>query len=145
MKVFLDTSVLVAAVVEGHSAHMQAFPALARIQSGADEGIVAAHTLAESYTVLTTLPGPFRHSPEQALLSLEENIIRFFKLSSLTGPEYAATVREAATAGVRGGTIYDAVLLRAARKANPERIYTLDLKHFLAVAPAGLVPLLSLP
>jgi predicted nucleic acid-binding protein len=145
VKVFFDTSVLVASVIEGHSAHIQAFPALARVQSGADEGLVAAHTLAEAYAVLTTLPAPFRHSPEQALLSLEENVIRFFKISSLTGLEYASTIREAATAGVCGGTIYDAVLLRAARKANPGRIYTLNLKHFQAVAPASLVPLLSLP
>jgi predicted nucleic acid-binding protein len=143
--VFFGTSVLVASVVEGHSAHRQAFPALARVQSSADEGVVAAHTLAETYSILTTLPAPFRHSPEQALLSLEENIVRFFKISSLTGPEYISTIREAAATGVRGGTIYDAVLLRAARKANPGRIYTLNLKHFQAVAPASLGLLLSLP
>lgn len=145
MKVFFDTSVLIASVVEGHPAHASAFPALARVQSGADEGFVAAHSLAEIYAVLTTLPAPFRHSPEQALLSLEENVIRFFNISSLTGPEYSSTIREAATAGIRGGTIYDALLLRAASKANPGRICTLNLKHFQVVAPTSLAPLLWVP
>ena len=48
-------------------------------------------------------------------------------------------------AGIQGGTIYDAVLLKAAAKANVDRVYTLNLKHFLAVAPRGLVPTLSVP
>ena len=97
------------------------------------------------YAILTKLPPPFRHSPEQALLSIEENVLKHFKISSLTGSDYAELIREAAVAGIQGGTIYDAVLLKAAEKANPDRIYTLNLKHFLAVAPKGLDSKLSSP
>ena len=145
MKVFLDTSVLIAAVVSKHDAHTRAFPLLERVQNGKDEGFIAAHSLAEMYAILTKLPPPFRHAPEQALLSLEENVLKHFKISSLTGHDYASLVRETAAVGIQGGTIYDAVLLKSAEKSGPDRVFTLNLKHFSAVAPGNLGPKLSAP
>ena len=68
-----------------------------------------------------------------------------FKISGLTGSDYSSLVREAAVAGIQGGTIYDAVLLKCAKKSNPDRIFTLNLKHFLAVASKNLSPILSAP
>ena len=56
MKIFLDTSVLVAAVLEQHGDHARAFAILERVQQGKDEGVVAAHSLAETYAILTRLP-----------------------------------------------------------------------------------------
>jgi hypothetical protein len=88
---------------------------------------------------------PFRHSPEQALLVVEENILRHFQLVALDGADYAALIREVALAGILGGTVYDAILIKAAGKADVERIYTLNLKHFQAVAPASLRELLTSP
>ena len=145
MKVFLDTSVLVAAVVSNHESHTRAFPLLERIQNGKDEGVVAAHSLAELYAILTKLPPPYRHAPEQALLSIEENVLKYFKISSLAGNDYASLIREAAVVGIQGGTIYDAVLLKSAEKTNPDRVFTLNLKHFLAVAPRNFAPKLCVP
>jgi predicted nucleic acid-binding protein len=138
MKVFLDTNVLLAAVLAKHSAHDRAFAILQRVQEGEDEGFVSSHSLAELYASLTKLPPPFRHSPEQALLSIEENILKHFKISSLTGNDYGALIREAALGGIQGGTIYDAVLLKSARKAAVDQIYTLNVKHFEAVAAGNL-------
>ena len=145
MKGFLDTSVLIAAVVSKHDSHTRAFPLLERVQNGKDEGFVAGHSLAEMYAILTKLPPPYRHAPEQALLSIEENVLKHFKISSLTASDYASLVREAAMAGIQGGTIYDAVLLKCAEKSNPDRIFTLNLKHFLAVASKDFGPKLSAP
>jgi predicted nucleic acid-binding protein len=135
MKVFLDTNVLVAAVVRRHVNHEQAFAALERVQEGDDQGFASGHSLAEVYAVLTKSPPPFRHTPEQALLSIEENVVKNFKLSTLTGSEYAALIREAALGGIQGGTIYDAVLLKCAEKAEVEKICTFNVKHFELVAP----------
>lgn len=145
MKVFLDTSVLVAAIVEQHGDHSRSFALLERVQNGKDDGVISAHSLAETYAILTKLPAPFRHSPEQALLSIEENILKHFKISSLASGDYAALIREAAAAGIQGGTIYDAVLMKSAGKADVGRIFTLNLKHFQAVAPQRLVGILSTP
>jgi predicted nucleic acid-binding protein len=145
MEVLLDTSVLIAAVIAKHDSHAKAFTILGRVQNRKDEGFVAAHSLAEIYAILTKLPPPFRHSPEQALLSIEENVLKHFKISCLTGTDYASLIREAAVAGIQGGTIYDAVLLKSAGKVDSDRIYTLNLKHFLAVAPRDLASKLSSP
>jgi len=145
MKVFLDTSVLISAVVKQHVSHERAFSALERVQNGQDEGVIAAQSLAEMYAVLTKLPPPYRHTPEQALLSIEENVLKYFKIVSLVGNEYAALLREAAGTGVQGGTVYDALLLKSAAKAGVAAIYTLNLKHFQAIAPQEVAVKLSLP
>jgi predicted nucleic acid-binding protein len=145
MKVFLDTNVLLAAVLEKHAAHERAFAVLQRVQEGKDEGFVSSHSLAEFYANLTRLPAPFRHSPEQALLSMEENILKHFKISSLTGNDYRALIREAALGGIQGGTVYDAVLLKSAHKAAVDQIYTLNLKYLEAVAASNIGPKLLVP
>ena len=135
MKVFLDTSVLVAAVVQKHESHARAFAVLDRVQNEKDEGFISAHSVAETYAVLTKLPPPMRHTPEQALLSIEENVLKYFNVAALNAGDYTALVREAALAGIQGGTIYDAVLLKCASKTEAEKIFTLNLKHFQNVAP----------
>ncbi len=145
MKVFFDTHVLVAAVSGSHTKHAQAFPLLERVQSGKDEGFLSAHSLAEMYAVLTRLPAPYRHTPEQALLSIEENILKHFKATALTPGEYAALIRESALAGLQGGVVYDALILKSAAKAGVERVFTFNLKHFQAVAPKGLASVLVSP
>lgn len=138
MKVLLDTSVLVAAVVQKHPFQARALAILERVQNGRDEGLVSAHSLAEMYAILTRLPVPFRHSPEQALLSIEENVLKHFKVAALSGSDYGSLLREAALSGIQGGTIYDAILLKSAIKADVDRIYTLNLKHFQTVAPKNI-------
>jgi predicted nucleic acid-binding protein len=138
MKIFLDTNVLVASVIEKHEHHERAYAVLDRVQSGKDEGFVSAHGLAEVYAVLTKLPALFRHTTEQALLSVEENIIKFFKITSLTATDYTGIIREAALAGVQGGTIYDAILVKCAAKAEVEKLFTLNVRHFQSVARRSL-------
>ena len=145
MKVFLDTTVLVAAVVQKHESHSRAYTVLERVQNGKDEGFVSGHSLAEMYSVLTKLPHPFRHGPEQALLSIEENVVRHFKIMVLAGSDYPVLIREAALAGIQGGTIYDALLLKCAAKTGAEKVYTLNLKHFKNVAPKGIGSKISAP
>ena len=145
MRVFLDTSVLISAVIKQHADHERAFAVLERIHDKKDEGIISAHSLAEMYAVLTKLPPPYRHTPEQALLSIEENVLKHFKTVGLVGREYAALLREAAGSRIQGGTIYDALLLKGAAKAGAEAIYTLNLKHFQAIALPDVAVKLSAP
>jgi toxin FitB len=145
MKVFLDTSVLVACVVDHHPHHQRAFPILERVQAGKDDGVVAGHSLVEMYSTLTRMPAPFRHTPEQALLSVEENIAKHFEVAALSGNEYAAFIRESAFARIQGGSIYDALILKAAVKEHVERIFTFNLRHFQAVAPQTVIALLATP
>lgn len=138
MKVFLDTSVLVASVVQKHESHARAYAVLDRVQNGKDKGFVSAHGLAEVYAVLTKFSLPFRHTPEQALLSIEENIVNHFKVTSLSGADYTALIRDAALSGIQGGTIYDAVLLKCAAKAEVEKLFTFNVRHFQNAAPKNI-------
>jgi hypothetical protein len=57
-----------------------------------------------------------------------------FKITSLTATDSTGVIREAALAGVQGGTIYDAVLVKGAAKAEVEKLFTLNVGHFQSVA-----------
>jgi predicted nucleic acid-binding protein len=59
-----------------------------------------------------------------------ENIREHLTLITLTGDEYQATIKEAADAGIFGGTIYDALIARCALKAKVDAIYTWNTRHF---------------
>ena len=78
---------------------------------------------------MTRLPGRHRLSGEQVLLFLE-NIRERLTLVTLTGDEYHATIKQAADAGVIGGTIYDALIARCALKAKVDALYTWNARHF---------------
>lgn len=145
MKVFLDTNVLVSAVIKQHVFHNRSFALLERVLDQKDDGVISAHSLAEMYSVLTKLQVPYRHTPEQALLSIEENVSKPFKTVSLSGNEYATLLREAAGSRIQGGTIFDALLLKCAAKAEVDRIYTWNLKHFQAIASPDVATKLSEP
>lgn len=145
MKIFLDTNVLVSAVIQQHVFHNRSLAVLERVLDQTDDGVISAHSLAEMYSVLTKLQVPYRHTPEQALLSIEENVLKHFKTVSLSANEYAGLLREAVGFGILGGTIFDALLLKCAAKAEVERIYTWNLKHFRAIAPPDLDTKLSEP
>lgn len=74
MKAFFDTSVLVAAIVRSHPQHGQALPWLAQARSGEIELLVASHSLAEFYSVLSTLLIRPRIAPSIAWPLVQENV-----------------------------------------------------------------------
>lgn len=54
---------------------------------------------------------------------------------ALTSHEYLRSLKRIAEEGTAGGQVYDALLLACARKYNPDRIYSLNQRHFGALAP----------
>jgi predicted nucleic acid-binding protein len=130
--VFLDTSVLVAAIRTTDKRH-QASSALVA-QCTPQNASIAAHTLAETYANLTGMPAPNRFRTSQAVQILEAIRIRFDCIA-LTPDEVLQTARYASDSHLAGGIIYDALLLACARKVNPDHIYTWNLRHFHLVAP----------
>ncbi len=127
MKSFFDTSVLVATSVEVHEHHERSFA----LFTGADRktACCAAHSLAELYATLTRLPGKARVSADQALLILD-SVEEKLEIVSLDAREYRLAIQDAATAGIVGGTIYDALIGWCALKARATRIYTWDVADF---------------
>ena len=132
MKAFFDTSVLVAAFRGDHVHHERSLRVFAAATT--KDGACSVHTLAELFAVLTALPIKPPISPEHAMLFVDEIRARLAPIS-LDSQDYYRTLRAAADRGLSGGRIYDALLLRCAKKCNAQTIYTWNLKHFEAIAP----------
>jgi predicted nucleic acid-binding protein len=130
--IFLDTSVLVAIAQVDHVHHVPS----RELWNGcaAKETAVSAHTLAEFYSSVTSMPPGVRLSGRDAMLALETFLRRIAPIA-LTANEYIETLKSCAAAGLTGGTIYDALHVACARKVNAERIYTWNVRHFQRVAP----------
>ena len=136
MRILFDTSLLVAAVVEGHSAHAVAFPWLQRVKDKTDAGVVAAHTLAEMYSILTRLPVRPAVSPEIAREVITVNVLDTCEVVALSAVDYVTLLNHLAGLKIAGGAVYDALLLHAARKADVDQVVTLNAHDFRRVYPA---------
>ena len=135
MRVLLDTSVLVAAIVEAHPMHSVALPWLQRTKAKVDTGLVAAHSLAELYAILTTLPLRRRIAPALAWELIQRNVLAALEVVALTVDDYAVVVARLSEMGMAGGVTYDALILEAADKGQADRIVTLNEADFQRVAP----------
>lgn len=122
MRVFFDTSVIVAASVADHPHHSRAWPALQRVAMGKDQGFVGAHSIAETYAALTRVPVV----PADAAQYLEA----------------LATVQEK---GLPGAKIYDALLLACAARSGAERGYTFNLGDFRELASVDMQARIAAP
>ena len=137
MKILIDTSVLVAAIVESHPRHTQALPWLQRVKTGKVAFFVASHTLAELYAVLTTLPLKPKISPSTAWRLVHDNVETSAKVVSLSSSDYRDTVKQMSELGLTGGVIYDALIVKAAKKSKVERLLTFNFDDFIRVWPDG--------
>jgi predicted nucleic acid-binding protein len=127
LKSFLDTSVLVATFYGDHQHHEASFELFLRYEKA--DASCGAHSLAEVYASLTSMPGKARVSPDEALLFLG-NIRERVTVIALTADEYFRVIESAAENGVAGGSIYDALLGQCALQSGAEKIYTWNTKHF---------------
>jgi predicted nucleic acid-binding protein len=132
MNAFFDTSVLVP-VFYGDHIHHQASLTLF-IQFDRSTGCCGAHSLAEVYSTLTRMPGKHRISGEQAMLFIG-SIRERLSIIALDGDEYADALQAAASLGIVGGGIYDAMLAHCATKAKAKTIYTWNARHYALCGP----------
>jgi predicted nucleic acid-binding protein len=135
VSVLLDTSVLVAAMVESHPVHERALPWLQRVQDGTEIGLVAAHSLAELYAILTTLPVRPHIPPTVAQQLIQNNVLNRFEVIFLSDEDYVAVIDHLSDLGIIGGATYDALILRAAVKASADQIVTLNARDFHRIYP----------
>jgi predicted nucleic acid-binding protein len=123
-------------MVESHPAHAQALPWLQRVRDGTDDGLVAAHSLAELYAILTTLPVQPRIPPTVARQLIEHNVLSCFEVVSLLGEDYEAVINHLSDLSIVGGATYDALILYAAVKTDVDQVVTLNERDFCRVYPA---------
>lgn len=104
----VDTSVAIPLLVASHEAH----ESVSSWAAGRTLGL-SGHALAETYSVLTRLPGDARVSPADAVLLIDDN----FADTLLPSHEAAGAAHgELARCGVAGGAAHDGLVALAARE-----------------------------
>lgn len=135
MKVYLDTNIVVADAVRTHVHNANASGLFRQVESRRWTPVIAAHGLAEIYSVLTRTPFQPRISSAEAWHAIEQNVLPSFEIEALSRSEYIRILKDCAALGWGGGRIFDALHIAAARKAECRRIYTFDVVHFRQLAP----------
>ena len=128
-----DTNGLVAAVCSWHEHHDRTRAELERRADANEQLVLAAHSLAETYAVLTRLPAPNRLRAEDAITLIELNW-RDTPVVQLTAREVWESLREAQRHGLMGGQMYDVLIAMAALKAHASTIVTWNVRHFAPFA-----------
>ncbi len=143
MKSCFDTSVLVAALLQQHPHHAIAFPLLREVHSGTTQGHITTHGLAELYATLTALPLKPRLQPADVQRIIQQSILCHFILIPLAPQDYEEALTLTVAKNLSSGAIFDALHLTGARSAGCSVLYTLNLRHFHALAPGD--PLITSP
>jgi predicted nucleic acid-binding protein len=108
MTVAVDTSVAVPLLVRSHHDHV----AVVRWWSG-QEIALSGHALAETYSVLTRLPGDARLAPADAARLLDARFSPPLMVSSSSARALPYTLSRL---GIAGGAVYDALVALAAKE-----------------------------
>ncbi len=108
MTVAVDTSVAVPLLVRSHHDHTT----VVRWWNG-QEVTLSGHALAETYSVLTRLPGDARLAPADAARLLDARFSSPLVLSSSQARKLPDTLSRL---GIAGGAVYDALVALAAKE-----------------------------
>jgi predicted nucleic acid-binding protein len=111
VKVFLDTSVLVATFYADQEHHEPSIDLLSR--QNRSTACTAAHCLAEVFSLVTGMARKNRASPDQALLFLRD-VRECLTIVALDENEYLEALEGAAASGI----INDAMIAKCAPKAK---------------------------
>lgn len=138
MKVFFDTSVLVAAMLDQLTQHERAFSYFSKVLEDGWECVCSTHVLAECYATLTALPLARRVQPEEAQILIETNVLDRLSVVDLKVRDYWDGLRRVAGLGLRSGVVYDALHLGCAERAGCEQLVTFNARDFERLKPSGL-------
>lgn len=143
MKVFFDTSVLVAAAFRGHQHHARAAKVVAALKPG--EGFCAQHSLAEFYVTTTSRTRMGVVIPLELAVAAVRELVRSLSPVALSTTEYTSTIERAAAAGIGGALLHDALMMRCAEKVDADIVFTFNTAHFHRFARAEWVPRVQAP
>jgi predicted nucleic acid-binding protein len=139
VSVFLDTSVLVAGLID---LGPQSGPAHSLLHAVADKRLApvatAWHCCLEFYSVVTRLPAEYRLTPLDAWRLVDEEIFARMPVHDLPSADRLPLLRAAAHDAIGGGRIYDAHIAEIARAAKAAVIVTDNRRHFLAALRHGI-------
>lgn len=124
---FLDTGILVGAVLASHEQHAACRAAI----EVCERPFTNAHALAESFATLTG----FYKVPVEAATELILGLVESIAVEALSLADYEKALREARQRGVMGGGIYDSLHATFARRKKAGQIATRNPSNFAHVAP----------
>jgi len=101
-RVALDTSAAVPLLLKGHHDHDRL-----RVAVGGLQISLTGHSLAETYSVLTRLPGDARVGPSDAARLLSAGFLPALLIDATVAANLPTLL---ATAGISGGAVYDALV-----------------------------------
>jgi predicted nucleic acid-binding protein len=130
VKVIFDSSVLIASFVPEHPKHQVCLRWLERVQAEEISSVIATHTLAECYSVLTGMQRKPKITVQQAQWFISESF-RKFEIVPLNEEDYQSVIARIVSLGLSGGIIYDALIAQVALKFEVEILLTLNAKDFL--------------
>jgi predicted nucleic acid-binding protein len=136
--VFVDTSVLLAGLIEVGEASVEAQRVMAAIAGQrVRRPHTAWHCCLEFYAVSTRLPEELRLVPRDALRLIEDEILGRFQVHQLPDPARPAFLRDVAGDTLVGGRIYDAHIAAVARLAGARIVVTENQRHFTPLLRYG--------
>jgi predicted nucleic acid-binding protein len=138
MTAFLDTSVLLAGLVDFGPQSAPAQQVLHAVAEKRCAGQTAWHCCLEFYSVSTRLPAEFRLTPKDALQLLEDEVFGRLAVHELSGEARIPFIRATAEERITGGRVYDAHIAEVARQANARVIVTDNRQHFLSALRYGI-------
>jgi predicted nucleic acid-binding protein len=129
---------MVASVSSWHERHEDAATAIEARLSRGDQMIIAAHSIVETYAVLTRLPPGRRLSPRNARAIIEGSFLSHGTIISLPVSAYVDLLQWLADHDVAGGRTYDALIVAAAEHGRVETVLTLNGRDFEALARSSI-------
>jgi len=124
---FLDTGIMVGAVLKSHPEHLACLAAL----EVSVRPFTNTHAMAETFATLTGFYKVPTDVGTELTLSLRDSVA----VEALELADYETAIREARSRGVMGGGIYDSVHATFARRKKAIQIVTRNPSHFQHVAP----------
>ena len=129
MNLVFDTSVLVAAVRDAHSHHERARPWIRAVASGRIDAAISLHAAAETWSVLTRLPGSLQLPPAMATLVVDR-LLEQFQPIAMSEAIYRRAMVRCAERGSRSGALFDALHLVAAESVGALGLVTFNRADF---------------
>lgn len=124
---FIDTGIMVGALLQSHPEHLACRSALEE----SPRPFTDAHAIAETFATLTG----FYKLPTNAATELCLGLRTSIEVEALQLKDYETAIREARSRGVMGGGIYDSLHATFARRKKAAQIVTRNPSHFEHVAP----------
>ena len=139
MTVFLDTSVLLAGLIDFGP---QSAPAQSLLHAIAEkrvtEPVTAWHCCLEFFSVATRLPPEFRVTPSDAVVLLQQEVFSRMTVDDLPAADRMPMLRAAAHDLTAGGRIYDVHIADIARAVGAAVVVTDNRRHFLSALRYGM-------